>query len=64
MNMYTKFGDYTVFHKKMTHNFGKCSPIFIIFQPQTQQLMRNELKIASHLKRVDTVPCKTVVFKN
>jgi len=58
---------YTVLHKNQpgnlpAHNFGKCWPIFIFF---TLGLSRDwSLRIPSHLKRVDTLPCETLVFKN
>ena len=62
---------YTMFHKKttpdlITHNFGKCFPIFNFFHfwLSSDCAMNWSLKIPSHLIRVDTLPCKTLVFKN
>ena len=54
---------YTVFHKKrpvtIVHNFGKFWPIFQFFTlGLSSDYVRNwSLKIPSHLKRVDTLPC-------
>ena len=60
-----------MFHKKTTpyliaHNFGKCWPIFTFFTfgLSNDCVMKWSLKIPSYLKRVDTLPCKTLVFKN
>jgi len=30
----------------------------------SKRVMKNSLNIPSHRKRVDTLPCKTLVFKN
>jgi len=53
---------YSVFHKKTTpyliaHNFGKCWPIFKVFELWTQQ-SQLIIKGPSHLNGVDTLPCE------
>jgi len=59
---------YTVFHKITTPyligaNVDRFS-IFFIFGLKSDWVMNWSLKIPSHLKHVDTLPCKTLVFKN
>jgi len=62
---------YTVFHKNdpylIAHIFSKCWPIFnffFTFGLNSDCVMNWSLKIPSLLKCVDTLPCKTLVFKN
>jgi len=50
----------------IAHNFSKCWPIFKFFFTlglSSDCVTRWSLKIQSHLKHVDTLPRKTLVFK-
>ena len=66
----TKQPQYTVFHKNdpvlnaiTSTNADQFSKLFTIGL-SSDCVMNWSLKITSHLKRVDTLPCKTLVFKN
>ena len=52
----------------IAYNFGKCWPIsnfFFTLRVSSDCVMKWPLKIpSSHLKRVDTLPCKTLMFQN